>query len=493
MKKIVLACFFLLAVFRFTNLGEIPIFIDEQTYLSLGANIVKNPHEPFLSLKYLVFPVIPWTLAVFQLLLRPLFNPLLLGRSIMVVADLLSAFLIYLIAKKILGQRYAFFSCLIYLTIPLNFFHSRLVLLEPITNMFFLAGFYYYLEIISFQKKTKFINLVTKSLFSAILISLSFLSKPLAIVSFSAMPFAAVSFWYFDKKVSFKKLLIYLIPYIFMLMFIFLLTLPFIINVWSGYSDYRVSPNIDYMFAHLKKNIWLVWWWSKSYVSYPFILACAASFILAVFSKQWKIIWVFLWLAAIIFLESLVGANFLPRHLFLISAPIALVIGFFVSEMWKRLGSSKGVLLILVILFLPLSYDVQIIYNPKNAPIALEDKQQFFEDWTSGEGLNLVASDLKALSSNDNVVVLTEIDGGFAWALENVYDSGNAKILELEEIAPTNEGLKLPQYLKGSYSNTYVILNRNTEPLATWPIELVSSHPKASSVRYIKIYKYQWN
>ena len=54
MKKIVSVSFFLLAVSRFINLGKIPIFIDEQTYLRLGKTAIENPDALFLSLKFLV-------------------------------------------------------------------------------------------------------------------------------------------------------------------------------------------------------------------------------------------------------------------------------------------------------------------------------------------------------------------------------------------------------------------------------------------------------
>ena len=134
---------FLIAL-RFLNLGKLPFFIDEQTYIKLGES-AQYPHNLFLSLKYLVFPVVPWILGFFKFFLGSFINPLYLGRSIMVVADLIASLFIYLIAKKLINTRYAIFSTIVYLTIPLNFFHSRIVLLEPITNMFFLAGLYFYL------------------------------------------------------------------------------------------------------------------------------------------------------------------------------------------------------------------------------------------------------------------------------------------------------------------------------------------------------------
>ena len=155
MKIITVVSIALLIGFRFLNLTKIPIFIDEQTYLKLGEIAVNNKDDLFLSLKYLVFPVVPWILGIFQLLFVSIFNVLYLSRFLMVVADLISAFFIYLVGKRLLGPKYASFCVIIYLIIPLNFFHSRIVLLEPITNMFFLAGLYFYLGNFDENKKVE--------------------------------------------------------------------------------------------------------------------------------------------------------------------------------------------------------------------------------------------------------------------------------------------------------------------------------------------------
>src|SRR3989304_5006188 len=109
MKIITLVSIALLIGFRFLNLTKIPIFIDEQTYLKLGEIAVNNKDGLFLSLQYLVFPVVPWILGIFQLIFASFFNGLLLGRLVMVVADLISAFLIFLIGKRILNPKYAVF------------------------------------------------------------------------------------------------------------------------------------------------------------------------------------------------------------------------------------------------------------------------------------------------------------------------------------------------------------------------------------------------
>src|SRR3989344_8659821 len=128
------------------------------------------------------------------------------------------------------------------------------------------------------------------------------------------------------------------------------------------------------------------------------------SFIYAVFIKEWKVLWIICWLVAVIFLESLIGTNFLPRHLFLISAPIAMTAGFLFVKISDRFGNVIALLLMTLLFLMPLKINTQIVSNPENAPIALEDKQQFFEDWTSGVGLDRAASQLKNTSSEKEIL-----------------------------------------------------------------------------------------
>ena len=486
MRIVAVVSIILLIVLRFVNLTKIPIFIDEQTYLKLGDIAVNDKDGLFLSVKYLVFPVVPWILGISQLLFASFLNVLFLGRSVMVIADLVSALFIYLIGKKILSPKYAIICIIIYLIIPLNFFHSRIILLEPITNMFFLAGLYFYLGIFERNTQVEIRKSISKILTAGVLFLLSFLSKPLALVSFSALPMIAIFFWINDQKRNTKKLLFYLCILLFIFTFVLLLSLPLIFSVWQGFSDYRISPDAHQMHVNFKKNLWLVWWWSKTYISPAIIFAVFISFIYAVFIKEWKVLWIIFWLFVVIFLESLIGTNFLPRHLFLISAPIAMAVGFLFVKILDRFGNVITFLLMTLLFLIPLKVDAQIVLNPKNAPIALEDKQQFFEDWTSGIGLDRVASQLKNISSEKEIFIYVESDGGFGWALAHLYDTGNSTILESNQLNDRKSMLYLPKK-----DNIYVVLNREPDLSQDWPLELVGAYPKQTERRYIKIYKYQ--
>jgi len=293
-------------------------------------------------------------------------------------------------------------------------------------------------------------------------------------------------FWINDKKRNTKKLLLYLSILILIFILIFLLSFFLAFAVWKGFSDYRAPLKFDQLVTNFRQNLWLVWWWSKVYVTLPLIFAVFVAFVYAVFTRELKVLWIFFWLGAVIFLESLIGTNFLPRHLFLISAPIALGAGFLFFKISDRFGGIITVLLMALLFFMPLKINAQIVTSPDNAPIALEDKQQFFEDWTSGVGLDGVSSRLKQISSGKEILVYVEADGGFGWALAHLYDIGKTTIIESEKLNDRTSMLFLPRK-----DNVYVILNREPDPPQGWPLELIGAYSKQTERRYIKIYKYQ--
>lgn len=481
--------FLILVLIRFINLTHLPIFIDEQTYLQLGDQATKDIGKSFESLNYMVFPVVPWILGFFQLIFKNFFSPLLIGRSVMVLTDVISAGFIYLIGKKLLDKKYALISALIYLSLPLNFFHSRIVLLEPVTNVFFLAGLFLFIN------RANRINKFNTKLFGQIIpilcfLSLSYLSKPNGLVSFSALPiYAALSNVKNSRKILKEKFYSIVIA-VFILALVLAVTAPFSFLVWKGFSDYRIGNNMGLILFVLKKNLWLTYWWTKNYVTIPVIISVILSFLYVCSSRKWKFAWIFVWLASATLINCLFGVFFLPRHLFLLSPAIALSSALI---FWFSFKNSKLIITGLIIfsfVFLVLwKINYKIVFNPKTAPIALEDKQQFFEDWTSGSGLEKVAAKLKELSNSQKILVVTESNGGFGWSLTNLYDIGNSKVIEAE-LEPNKNMLEVPKNI-GDNKPTYIILNKIIDPPPSWPLDLIAVYPKVNERRFIKIYRYR--
>lgn len=478
-----------LVVLRFINLTTIPIFIDEQTHLRMGEGTLKHLNSPFFTVQSRIFPVVPWILGIFQIILGWLFNPLLLGRIVMVFADLLSAFFIYLIGKNLFEKRFGVICAIVYLSLPLNFFHSRTAVLEPVTSMFFLAALHVFIGMFLKSK-----SLLKSGVLTGLLLALSFLSKPTAIASFTALPFAFI-FVFINEKANFKKVKKDLPKILILMSVAIIITLPIVASVWSEFSDLFVWKNLELMVVNFKRNLWLTWWWSKAYLTLPIIFLAAISLLYALYFKKIKILWVFFWLASTIFLVTLFALYFFPRHLFPIAAPVSICTAFIIWDLSRQISKSNWSLVALFMLifslFLSWKADSEILFRQNAAPIALEDRQQFFEDWTSGEGLKGVSKELKNLSRNNQIIVLTEADGSFAWALSRLYDVGNSKIIESDSVNTDYSVLKVDEGINKEGSKIYIVLNRHHDAPMTWPVTLISSHPKKGQVRSINIYRYE--
>lgn len=489
MKFLTVAILFFLASIRFVNLLNIPIFIDEQTYLKLGANSLRDSNQYFASLKYLVFPVVPWILAVFEFIF-PKINPLLLGRVIMVIADLLSAFFVYKIAKTVINQKYGIFSVLVYLLLPLNFFHSRVILLEPLTNSFFLIGLYFYLKNFVCSNKKKGAQPGFKYISTTAALTLSFLSKPLAIVCFCSLPIFTIANILNQKGKLPKNIFVKLAAPFLIFTAVFVISLPLINIVWQGFSDYRAPFNIFGLLINLKNNLWLTFWWLKVYLTPPILGVISAAIFYAALKREWYIIGIAVWLGVIIFLENLIGTNFLPRHLYLVAAPTALLAGYILYSIWIKTNNLARIAVVIAVLSVPVLSIFRMLSNPYVANLALEDKQQFFTDWTSGQGLALLASDLKQLPKDRDILIFSEAEVGFGWALKNIYQIPGVVVIDTNLMDVSYKSINLASVKPQGDFDQYLLLNRNTEPPSTWNIRLVKSYQKLPGLRLLKLYKY---
>ena len=474
---------FLLIFVRFINLNKIPIFIDEQAHLRMGEVSLNGFGNLFSSLSYRIFPVVPWILGISQILFGNVVNYLVLGRAIMVIADILSALFVYMIGKEIFDRKYGILAAIVYLSLPLNFFHSRLVLLEPITFMFFIGALYFFIK--NRSKNYGKLPLAQSGLIGSFL-ALSFLSKPTALVLFTAFPIIFINSWVNTKTKSIAQIAKDLLPILLIVCVGLAITIPVTFSVWSKFSDLLVWNNPASILPIFKKNLWLTWWWLKAYVTMPIIALSLLATIFSLLSKMWRISWIYLWFGAIVILNSLLAIFFFPRHLYFLAFPISLLTAYILYELSKRTSQFIWIPFIFFFLVIAWKVDFQIVANPQIAPIALEDKQQFFEDWTSGVGLDGVSSQLQKISRDKKILVFTEADESFGWALTHLYNIGNTTIIESEMLNDRRSMLNLPKK-----DNIYVVLNREPDPPQGWPLELVGAYPKHTERRYIKIYKYQ--
>lgn len=450
-----------LVILRFSNLGKIPIFGDESVHLYLADKIIHNPSSLFDSIKFGVFPIAIWIQAFFQFTFGSFLNPLIIGRSVTVSSDLLSAFLLFKISQNFLNKTSTIVVPIIYLLLPLNFLESRLALLESFANLFLTLALYFTVKLAaSKEQKGKINNFIFASGFLVV----SFFTKPLALAAFPAITLFPV----FQNKTGLKKSLFSTFLVLFTVSAVILL---FYLPTSSNFSRYIVNKQpLTQLLSHFKLNLWRFFWWSTTYITIPILLATTLGCLSFFIKKDRKTLWLFFYLVSITVIECLFGLNFYPRHLYLLAAPVSLLLGYTFNQIYL-LRKKLSILLLLAVLILPLRLDFQIITSPQTAPIALEDKLQLFEDWSSGVGDDEVVNKINQLSQNQKITLYVEDESSQTWVFQNLYHLNNTQII------PSNNLLLgqfiEPQLLLQGVGQKYYLLNKTQSKSDSWPGKLI--------------------
>lgn len=448
-------------ILRLYRIGNTPVFWDESIYLGIAENFRKNPAELLHTFDYYPYPVMIWLQTIVGYL-YPLGNPLIISRVFLAFSDLISAYFIFLIVRKISGIKASLVAPLFYLSLPLTFFHSRFVMLESLTNMFAIIALYRAVRHIYDVKTT--INPVW-IITQALLLTISFFTKPIVILYF---PFIFLIPLYLLVAPRYKNIIqIKFVIFEFLLAFIissgiiFLLASPY----KSDYTYYLSDGgnfNLN-TFIHFKANLWKAAWWSNAYLTNPLIWLVGIIFIWSLFKKNLLILLLFIWCLVIFVMDSFLIRFFFPRHLYPLAFPVSLIVALWFDKAIKRL-LIPSFLIILILLVNLLAVDSRIILEGENAPIALEDKQQFYDDWTSGSGLDITAEKINLLSAKKDITIMTQNDPLITWALPNLYLSGNVKFVDVSTLI--NDELKFEKLAQEECDKALCFLILNINPQA---------------------------
>ncbi len=198
--------FFFLAIgaylFRLSlaaNLDQFTVYNDMNAVHIWGINLLKYGPENFYTRWSDYLPgylYVAWFLASFEqwLISHSLFVRWeILFKLPSIISDIGSSFFIYLIVQKFASQKKAFITSIIFLFNPAFFVNSTLWgQVDSFITFFLFSSFYYLLE--------------GKYIISSILLGFGQLVKPIAIF---ALPVYLI--YMISKKVSFKKILLFLI------------------------------------------------------------------------------------------------------------------------------------------------------------------------------------------------------------------------------------------------------------------------------------------
>ena len=156
-----------LTIIKLININLIPIFGDEAVHLYFAEIISKNPALFLNSLEFGVYPIFIWLLSILMKVSFYSIDPLILGRATNIFIDFFTSIFIFMIGKKLLNQSMGIMAGLVYLSLPITFFHGRFSLLEPLTTLLITIAIFLYIN----NKK-----------WSSLFMILSFFTKPLSLI-----------------------------------------------------------------------------------------------------------------------------------------------------------------------------------------------------------------------------------------------------------------------------------------------------------------------
>lgn len=496
LKKVAVLSYLVFFIFLFItyayflNITKIPLFSDETLYLSLADYCCVSGFNYLMPVEKSIMPVVPYLISPLMSIKE--FNILWSARSMMVFTNLLSATVVFLIAKKLFPKySQALLVSIIYLLLPVNFLNSRLVLLEPITNLFMLLLTY---SALNFSKllsqKARIIRkqvLINSFMFFLFLI-LSFLAKPISLIILPAIlviPLLNLSYPT-DKSLYLKHIYIYFLTLL--LIFISLVILPVLLVYLDNFSIYLLNPQTSSFLTQIKTNFYKALVWSKVYFNPFIILYCFFAGLYFLYKKKLTVIWLAFWVGSILIIEIVIGKNFFPRHLYYLSAPVSLLIAYLTYLLAKLSNKFFKIVLIIFLVVNLIFYsfvDYQIIVDPKNAPLALEDKFQLYQDWTSGLGLEAVGNYFD--KNNIKGVLVVGDEPNLYWGLPNVYLLKNVDLYLDKQLSYSNS-LKDLSLFKNKQP-TYIILNYNKNIKFPIPAQKVLEIQRLNNTSSLEIYK----
>lgn len=405
-----LICFYFLITSY--HLLSLPVFADESIYIRWAQLIIDDPK------RYLFFPMNDGKTPLQMWLMLPLqfifHNQLLAGRILSVFIGLGNVLVIGQISKVLaqkakLTQAHLAQYLAIFLTtiLPFTFFHHRLAITDALLFLNLSLSYLFSLKYVFTKKKIYLLIL-------AIAIFLALFSKLSALLFLPTLLTLILS----DKKFSWKKILqnsFFLgLALIFGLGLFYLLRLvPNFPQLFSRGGDFLYPFNSllsSQIWSTLAKNLIFFAQQFLAYLGIPLLfLALPLCFVDKKQTFRYKIILLLAFLAFILPLAML-GKIIYPRYLLPSSIFIIVAASLTFSEYLNKNLSQKlfAMALIFGILLQSFSFIWPSYFNINRIPFSRLDREQYLEEWSSGQGIWEVSQLLLEKSQNRRIALATE-------------------------------------------------------------------------------------
>ena len=407
---------------RVINLNALPVFADEAIYIRWAQLIMDDARQYlFFSLNDGKTPLFIWFLVPFQYLLS---NQLLAGRILSVVIGAIQLWVLCQLAKIFhFSRRGTVVVILLAIAIPFWHFYQRMALMDGMVTLLLSCSLLFLIKaqqlLQSKIQKNRYLKL-GHLLVAGLFFGLSMWAKLSAILFAPSLFF---SIWYDRKQtktLTIKNMLSTFLVVIIGLFCFFLLKLhPAFGQLFSRGGDFLFSPTdvitgewrfiLHQLFRYADElNRYLTFWVLISPVL-GLIFFQRKRFYLV------NIISILVYLLPIFLLGKVVYARyFLPTAIyFTLSA--GLLIDQLINivqtqaELWKKTLFGLVTAVFISNIFAQAAvWQYEALFAVNTLDLPANDRQQYLEEWSAGQGIEEVADKLTQVGQNQRVVLATE-------------------------------------------------------------------------------------
>ena len=470
-RKWLIAIVFLFLLLFLFNLTILPIFCDEAIYIR-WAQIIKNePTLRFIPLTDGKQPLFMWLNAITFSFFN---NPLFAGRIISVIAGLINLFGTALLANRLFPEykkSIFYLTAFLFMFSPFVFFFSRMALADSLLSS--LLTWSVLMALIYADT-----NKIIFSLFSGVLLGLAWITKSPAIFYAVLIPLVFAFIYLIKNTKRFKQLFLSrdMLIKLFGLSFIPIIAFAIFNFLRVDQSFHMIAlRNKDYIFPiseilkhplnplipHLKD----AWRYYYGYLTLPVAFLGIFGIIGSLIKKNARVnslILLLFWFTPLV-AQSAVAKVFTARYIFFTVPFFLIYCAFglnFIFEELKLKIQARFIILMLVVI-LPLNFIRLLIFSPEKAPLPVDEKNGYLQDWTAGQGIKQIADYITDKSKENKVIVSTE---GYFGTLPDglqIYVEGNSNIIVIGYTVPINE---IPDALKNAKEagdTTYLVVNKS--------------------------------
>lgn len=470
---------------RITNLLNIPIFTDEAIYIRWAQIGLADPVHRYISLTDGKQPLFIWLMYPF---LKIFSDPLFAGRFVSVLSGVFAVVGIYLLARELFGKKAAILSSVIYIFSPFTFLYDRLALYDSLLSGIGVWSLYLTVLLV---KKIR----LDLALLLGLTVGLGVLTKSSAWIFLFSMPLSLILFEFKKKDIA-KRLFNWV-------------GLSFVSFVIAEimYNTLRLSPwfyiirqkNYSFImtYAEFLKKPFETFWPNMnglvsmliSYLTLPILLIILIGIVLAVIKKDKKIIYLFLWFFIPFVSLGIIGKVFFPRFILFMVMPLFIIAGSALSNLISNYLKNKrlSVITLILILAYPIYQCFLFLYSPVDVNIHQIDRNQLFDDWPSGYGVNEVITYIKDKAQTSKVVLGTEGTFGLNPAVYEIY-LGRNKNVEIQGFWPVGE---VPKELLEASTRypTYLVFKDKQEIPDNWPLKLIAKYRRGKGDTFLLFYQ----